>query len=235
MTNERVGIRGEAEGTGARARVVVVVSEADAKRLLAGDRAALELVEQGRAAGMKRILLGPQVPEELATALERAGATVERADRDVKPANVLGPNGLELPPSTPDRRCGPCNACCTVLGVRNVPGVGTGPDEEPGMKMPGDRCAHQSASGCGIYADRPDACRTYRCAWLEGQWGDGERPDRLGVLFDAAKGAVMAREVFRGGFERRRAKARLLELHRLGLHVRLVPFKGRKLPVGKPL
>ena len=142
---------------------------------------------------------------------------------------ILGPAGRPLEPVAPQRSCSGCDACCATLGVRGVPG------HPEGVKPPHTRCENQSPSGCGVYADRPTPCRTYRCAWLEGQWVDAERPDRLGVIFDASVGAINAREVFRGGFNRARAKARLLELHQLGLHVKLVPYKLRRLPTAKPL
>jgi hypothetical protein len=146
-------------------------------------------------------------------------------------ADVPGPTGNgvvnKLTPR-PARACGGCDACCSTIGVRDVPGMGPKPAHT--------RCAHQSPSGCGIYEGRPQACRTYRCAWLEGQGDDGDRPDRAGLILDALGGmAVRAREVFRGAFDRARVKTRLRELHAAGLVVRLIPYKGRKLPVGKPL
>jgi hypothetical protein len=142
---------------------------------------------------------------------------------------ILGPQGRPLEPQAPPRSCGSCSACCGVLGVPGVPNV------KDGRKEPHTRCPNQAPGGCSVYADRPTACRTYRCAWLEGQWDEGDRPDRSGVIADAAEGAVVFREVFRGAFNRNRVKTRMLELHRLGLHVRLIPYKGRKLPTGKAL
>ncbi len=142
---------------------------------------------------------------------------------------ILGPNWKPLTAAgdveqpTAPRSCGGCSACCSTVGVRAL------------EKGPHERCTHQGPGGCEIHAERPDECRTYRCAWLEGQWGEAERPDRLGVIFDAGDGAARAREVFRGAFDRKRAKDRLLELHRLGVNVRLIPYKGRKLPTGVAL
>jgi Fe-S-cluster containining protein len=74
-------------------------------------------------------------------------------------------------PATND--CGGCTACCDVIGVKEL------------GKPYFARCYNVSASGCGIYADRPAACRKYRCAWHLGLLGDGadRRPDRCGVLF----------------------------------------------------
>jgi Fe-S-cluster containining protein len=53
-----------------------------------------------------------------------------------------------------------------------------------------EACRHLSASGCGIYADRPRSCRTFECQWLRGVLEvDGTvdvalRPDSCGVIFD---------------------------------------------------
>lgn len=148
------------------------------------------------------------------------------------------------------RECGACDACCMVLGVK------------PLGKPAYQRCSNQvSGGGCGIYETRPDPCRLYRCAWIEGvAWLEGrDRPDRLGLILDrmapaaavleraaagdadaqaavdAAARSVRAREVKRGAFGHRRVKRFLEGLKRAGMDVFLVPFAGRRLPVGKPL
>ena len=36
----------------------------------------------------------------------------------------------------------------------------------------------------GFDAVRPGICRAYRCAWLDGAFEDGDRPDRLGAVLD---------------------------------------------------
>ncbi|HYE92708.1 MAG TPA: hypothetical protein VEA38_16885 [Terriglobales bacterium] len=146
------------------------------------------------------------------------------------------------------RTCGDCDACCLILGVKSL------------EKPPHQRCEHQCEKGCGIYESRPDPCRNYRCSWLDGQIGiRRDRPDRLGVIFDAmapnpvvqaraeageteaialvekARRTVRAREVSHGAFGRERVKRWLRELHGLGVTVQLIPFAGRKLPVGRPI
>lgn len=71
------------------------------------------------------------------------------------------------------RECGPCSSCCTVLEVLSV------------NSPAGTPCEHQlTEGGCGIYADRPQGCRPYRCLWLEGELGEGDRPDLSGVIVD---------------------------------------------------
>lgn len=96
-----------------------------------------------------------------------------------------------------ERSCGTCSACCTVLGI-----VALG-------KGPNTPCAHQVGKGCSIYAQRPDECRTYTCGWLAGAFEGRDRPDRLGVVFDASGSpssgdeiVVVAREVMPGAAER---------------------------------
>lgn len=95
------------------------------------------------------------------------------------------------------RRCGPCAACCTVLTV-------------PGVSPAGQPCPHLAEQGCGIYAQRPDVCRTWSCQWIQDNlhrkparlFLDSERPDRLGVMFDITPDArLVAHELRPGAFD----------------------------------
>jgi len=71
------------------------------------------------------------------------------------------------------RRCGPCSLCCSVLRVDEL------------AKPAGIPCENlQAGAGCGIHPSRPEICRSYRCAWLEGRFEEPDRPDRLGALVD---------------------------------------------------
>lgn len=54
-----------------------------------------------------------------------------------------------------------------------------------------ETCAHCVKHGCGIYAERPDPCVGFQCAWLVSQgMGYGAampsnaRPDRSGVVIE---------------------------------------------------
>lgn len=78
-------------------------------------------------------------------------------------------------------------------------------------------CDHLGASGCGIYARRPESCRKFECQWLRGLLEmDGTvdtdlRPDACGVIFDyqpdSAFGEIYtAWEVEPGAGARGRAK-----------------------------
>ncbi len=72
------------------------------------------------------------------------------------------------------RQCDGCTACCTALAVAEL------------NKPRYQRCAHLGdTGGCNNYAQRPGACRDYRCLWLEGHLTENDRPDRLGVIFTA--------------------------------------------------
>lgn len=145
------------------------------------------------------------------------------------------------------RSCGSCSACCFALGVRQI--------DKPVFT----RCSHACAAGCAIYETRPDPCRVYRCAWLDGFGERRDRPDRLGVILDVvappadvrelarmgdtraqavvdqAARTIHAREVRRGALSDPRVKRRLEGFTRAGRLVVLKPFMGRALPTGKPL
>ena len=78
-------------------------------------------------------------------------------------------------PPPPDG-CGTCTVCCDVEGV-------------PALGKPFyARCPHLiiglTTGGCGIYEQRPEECRRYRCAWHLGWLGSRveRRPDHSGLL-----------------------------------------------------
>lgn len=77
------------------------------------------------------------------------------------------------------KSCGDCTLCCKLLGVAALD------------KPAGQWCAHvRCGAGCGIYAQRPPACRSFQCLWsgaegLDERW----RPDRAKfVLFTEQDG-----------------------------------------------
>lgn len=77
--------------------------------------------------------------------------------------------------SSPSRRpCGDCTLCCKVIPV-----------EELGK--PANRwCDHAEArKGCTIYADRPNGCRFWSCAWAATpEWPEALKPNKTHVIFD---------------------------------------------------
>lgn len=79
--------------------------------------------------------------------------------------------------------------------------------------------------GCGIHATRPGICRAYRCAWLQGRFEEGDRPDRLGALVDfAPRGAQSELRIIEaepGAFERSARLQELAQVYREILPVRI--------------
>ena len=112
------------------------------------------------------------------------------------------------------RRCGPCSLCCTLLRVDEL------------AKAAGSPCPKlRTAGGCGIHPSRPGICRAYRCAWLEGRFGEADRPDRLGALVDfAPRGASVELVIVEsrpGVFQRSRRLREIADAHRETLNVRV--------------
>lgn len=76
------------------------------------------------------------------------------------------------------RACRQCSACCTTHAV---PEIG---------KAEGARCpsVRPGWRPCAVYETRPQACRDFACLWLTtagAPFADSDRPDLLGVVFDA--------------------------------------------------
>lgn len=80
----------------------------------------------------------------------------------------------------PERACGSCTLCCTIMKVEFDNGEPTKEWMQP--------CKHLCKGGCGIYNDRPTSCRVFECVWLGSQrrkdsaMPSSERPDRTGVV-----------------------------------------------------
>ena len=83
-----------------------------------------------------------------------------------------------------NRSCGSCTLCCTVQGIKEgMPGTPNG-EKLPNMACPYAKTHAPSCGGCTIYETRPQECVSYQCMWLGGFGGSGDRPDKLGVLFE---------------------------------------------------
>jgi len=106
------------------------------------------------------------------------------------------------------RECGTCTACCTVLAVAEL--------QKPARWA----CDHVDCASCGIYEQRPQACRDFNCAWLRGAIAGDEslRPDRLGLMFDffystaTNRYRCVAFELWNGAFDVAPAAALLTEI-----------------------
>jgi hypothetical protein len=113
---------------------------------------------------------------------------------------------LQVAQERTGRACGECTACCTVMGVAEVPT----PFYTP--------CPHLHGAGCAIYVKRPGTCRDFYCEWLVGRFDAADRPDRLGLLFvptrvrtetGAAQMLLVAYEVWPGAADTDQARALL--------------------------
>ena len=89
------------------------------------------------------------------------------------------------------RTCGECIACCVYCKIECPELSKKAMTPCPHLTLPGppleDAVYYTGASeagNCGIYEDRPEMCRAYDCAWLQGYGDDGDRPDKALMLFD---------------------------------------------------
>lgn len=119
------------------------------------------------------------------------------------------------------RECGECQACCVALAV----------DVHGKDKPAGQKCQHQCEKGCGIYADRPEACSGYWCLYLSGFLVGGEdmRPDRLGVVLDArgphGKNIILFSEVWPGAISQPKVRELARRIQQSGqFRVYFAPF-----------
>ena len=67
--------------------------------------------------------------------------------------------------------CGDCTACCTLSVVPEI------------NKRAWEKCTHCVNNGCSIYEKRPQLCKDFECAYLQGGKDIKFRPDKCGVMF----------------------------------------------------
>lgn len=75
------------------------------------------------------------------------------------------------------RECGTCTMCCKTMGIYEL-------DKRPGSWCP--HAAPGSAQGCKVYDKRPETCRSFSCAWLDGHVHEDFRPDRIKAVLTVA-------------------------------------------------
>ena len=75
------------------------------------------------------------------------------------------------------RDCGTCRECCVTCPVETL----EKPAFTPCSKLNPDADA---CGACTIYDQRPNECAAYECAWLVGEFGDEDRPDKSRILFE---------------------------------------------------
>ena len=117
--------------------------------------------------------------------------------------------------------CGSCDACCTVLGVREL---GKDTYDPCRYLIPLEvRPSQMACGGCSVYGEHPPSCKTFECLWLRGVFGlqnPHHRPDRLGLVFTLQPDefvlgqTVTAREVTPGASDRHPGKEFLNHLRK---------------------
>jgi Fe-S-cluster containining protein len=108
---------------------------------------------------------------------------------------------------TTNRQCGTCHACCIHVPVQDL------------NKLAGVPCPHLVNKGskcCSIYESRPSGCAVYQCAWLDGNFPTGMRPEKSGLLLETSWIEYPRKLTILAGFETRPgalepAKRRLLD------------------------
>ncbi|MFT4117837.1 YkgJ family cysteine cluster protein [Bradyrhizobium sp.] len=110
--------------------------------------------------------------------IERALSALEKQKLLVRDGQGFRATGL--PRKAPiTRQCGSCSACCDILEVAAV--------DKPVNQL----CSHwQTGTGCTIYARRPQMCRSFVCAWLQGHLGDEWFPATAGIVVHFSQDAV---------------------------------------------
>jgi len=79
-----------------------------------------------------------------------------------------------------ERKCGGCTACCKTHAVNSI------------SKPAGVWCNHcEIAKGCLINTQKPQACRNFKCLWLNGFFSEQERPDKTGVVADISEPPIL--------------------------------------------
>jgi hypothetical protein len=129
--------------------------------------------------------------------------------------NRTSESGLGETSDRPARECGGCSLCCVVLRVPELD------------KLGGEACRHLRAEGgCGIHAERPRICRSYRCLWLQGGFREEDRPDRLGAVVDllteGATTRLSIQEASPGAFDRSLRLREIADEYRALMPVRVV-------------
>jgi hypothetical protein len=112
--------------------------------------------------------------------------------------------------------CGECSACCHTHGCDEI------------GKKPFADCRHllplPVVGRCGVYADRPQSCRDFNCAWLADFLGDNPdwRPDRSGLVVTATPGGWAVSEFRPGAADEAGSRPLLAAVERLGGQITLV-------------
>jgi Fe-S-cluster containining protein len=147
---------------------------------------------------VRDISLMDQVMSQVVRAVERGATTikalidatglsrlkVERALHALEKQKLLVRDGQGFrapgaPAAPPVRECGSCSQCCTLLEVTDV-----------GKSM-NEWCKHcDPGKGCMIYDRRPQMCRSFVCAWLQGYLDEQWYPENANMVVHFSQDAV---------------------------------------------
>ena len=129
--------------------------------------------------------------------------------------------------ATAEHGCGDCRACCVHLPIA----AGEVCDN---AKPAGVDCPHLADKGCGIYQQRPESCRRFRCVWhMEPSWPQTWRPERSGLLclreeIDDGLSAALVYEIERDAIARPTTKSILAKLQESTAVVALVNLQRQR-------
>jgi Fe-S-cluster containining protein len=112
--------------------------------------------------------------------VERALNALEKQKLLVRDGQGFRVPGMAAPQAPQQARdCGSCTSCCTLLEVTDA------------GKAVNEWCKFCVAGkGCTIYEQRPQMCRSFSCAWLQGHVNDDWYPERAGIVVHFSQDAV---------------------------------------------
>jgi hypothetical protein len=112
--------------------------------------------------------------------VERALNSLEKQKWLVRDGQGFRAPGVSAPQAPQEvRDCGSCTSCCTLLEVTDA------------GKAVNEWCKYcEAGKGCSIYDQRPQMCRSFSCAWLQGHLNDDWYPERAGIVVHFSQDAV---------------------------------------------
>lgn len=109
--------------------------------------------------------------------VERTVQSLEKQRLLVRDSQGFRASGQRSSPNL--RQCGSCNGCCDILEVAAV------------AKPVNQLCKHwEDGKGCAIYSQRPQMCRSFSCAWLQGHFNDDWFPEQARMVVHFSQGAL---------------------------------------------
>lgn len=87
-----------------------------------------------------------------------------------------------------DRQCDGCTLCCTLTRV-------------PELNKPEGVTCQFACKGCTIYQSRPQSCRDFACAWLQGDMPEWMKPDKTHVMVEKIPNSSVVMALPEPGYE----------------------------------